>query len=940
MTHASLDFRPHTEGIGPATRAVVFGERPTPPYLARRTIRSLTDAGLILAEEPLEPALASARGSLWLVREGAWLAHRATFVAPPSSRTCRPLCALGAVLPAPGSAAGADEEAWARILARTGGDLDAVIAEGLPPLASVWLEPPLAAALARRRAVSEELSRALAAVLLEAGARVVRHRPLDVHADARLRVAEVVTSLQQGGAERVVIELSCELRRLGVPTSLIALGGPTRAAFASPTGTVHLPPGWAGRPDLGVPVLNALAAFGADLIHGHLIERAEVERLGAAGIPLMLTIHNVRAGWPEGTAELSASDAALLVGCSRAVESELSAAGVPLPTRTVWNGIDFTPHQATPARAAAARRWRRRLGLAADDLVLLAVANPRPQKRLQLLPRVLAATRDESRHRGERRRVRLVLAGGGYRKADRRILDDLRSEAARLGLANDVRVAGSVDDMAGLLAAADVLVSTSAYEGLSLAQIEALASGLPVVATAVGGTPELAAGNAAMALVDVDAPPAAYAREIVDFLARRPASGCASAAVHFTRERMARAYARLYPRAVSRSTGRPGRGLLLVTNNLSTGGAQSSARRLLLGLREQGVGVRAAVLQEQPRYPTPGRRALLDAGLEVLALSPAAGAEVGVAALFEAIDLDPPEAVLLWNALAEDKVLLADGLLDVPVFDVSPGEMYYESLDRYFERPRPGLPYRTAAEYGARLAGVIVKYEGEADRAARVLGAPVHVIPNGVPPADPVARGTGREGPVVIGTLARLDRRKKVDHLLEAVARANGRLPPHLVRIGGGVEPGCASYAEALRERASTCRVDWRGEVLDPAAFLRELDIFALVAEPAGCPNSSLEAMSVGLPVVATDVGGMSEQVVDGVTGRLVPSGDPDAMAEALVRLSWDAVERARLGAAGHARVRERFSLERMVTGYRRICLPSDCRLTPFRPILTPSTKP
>ena len=388
---------------------------------------------------------------------------------------------------------------------------------------------------------------------------------------------------------------------------------------------------------------------------------------------------------------------------------------------------------------------------------------------------------------------------------------------------------------------------------------------------------------------------------------------------------MAHAYVSLYPRAVAAHGRRVRRGLLLVTNNFSTGGAQSSARRLLLGLRDQGVAVRAAVLEEQEAFPTPGRRALMEAGVEVVALPPptCADAEESVRRLLETIDRDPPEAVLLWNAMAPYKILLAEALLDVPLFDVSPGEMYYESLARYLERPRPGLPYRSAAAYGARLAGVIVKYRGERERARRTLGAPVHVIPNGVSPLDgaPTARPVAAGRPLTIGTLARLDPRKKVHALLDALARANGRMPPYVLRIGGGVERGCADYAAELRARANGGPVEWAGEVADPSAFLRELDLFALVAEPAGCPNASLEAMAAGLPVVATDVGGVAEQIVEGVTGHVVPRDDPDALAAALVRLAHDRGARVRLGQAGRERIRTDFSLEGMVAAYRRVCL-------------------
>ena len=905
-------------------RTIVFGADDAAAHLAARTRRSLARAE-VLAEGDVAAgeALGSASEPVWLLRAGAWRARRGPISFPPPSGTGRPLCALGAILPLTG-ASHEDATLWAETLAATGGDLDGRRLSPLPPPASVFLEASLARALGPRLAGGAPFESALEETLRASRARVVRYPPLDVHTDRVLRVAQVVTSLQQGGAERVALSLSEALPKMGSATLLVALGGPTRASFAVPPGALDL--SWQRRLDREAriaPLLEALDAFGADVVHAHLLEGSEVRRLSAGGIPLVATIHNVREGWPVGTEDMRATDATLLVACARAVEPDLRAR-LALPVRTVWNGVDFGPDATTAGRAARAAAWRRQLGLGADDLLLVVVANPRPQKRLPFLPQVLAATRDEMARRGARRRTRLVIVGGGSRARDRAVLDEVQAEGRRAGVDGDLHLAGSVHDVAGLLSAADVMVSASAFEGLSLAHIEAVAAGLPLVATAVGGTPELAEGNPAIALVPAEAGPEAYAAAIVDVAASPPPGGREAAALHFTVERMACRYASLYPRAVAAHGRGTRNGVLLVTNNLSTGGAQSSARRLLLGLRDQGVRVRAAVLEEQDSFPTPGRRALLEAGVEVAALPPPAiaDAEEAVRTLLAHIDRDPPAAVLLWNAMAPHKVLLVDALLDIPVFDVSPGEMYYESLARYLERPRPGLPYRSASDYGARLAGIIVKYQGEAERARRTLGAPVHVIPNGVArlegfePRTPV-----RDRPLAIGTLARLDPRKKVHELLEALAKANGRMPPHVLRIGGGVERGCDDYAAELRARANGSPVEWVGEIGDPQPFLRELDLFALVAEPAGCPNASLEAMAAGLPVVATAVGGMAEQIVEGVTGHVVPAGDTDALAEALVRLSHDAAARIRLGRAGRERVRKDFSLDTMVASYRRVCL-------------------
>jgi glycosyltransferase involved in cell wall biosynthesis len=142
-----------------------------------------------------------------------------------------------------------------------------------------------------------------------------------------------------------------------------------------------------------------------------------------------------------------------------------------------------------------------------------------------------------------------------------------------------------------------------------------------------------------------------------------------------------------------------------------------------------------------------------------------------------------------------------------------------------------------------------------------------------------------------------------------------------VLRVAGGVEAGAEEYAAALRRQAEGLNVEWLGGLDDPGPFLRGLDLFVLVAEPAGCPNASLEALALGLPAVVTDVGGAAEQVPDGVTGRLVPRDDVAALAAALAELAADAAARAALGAAGRAHVAAHFGLERMVTAYRRVCL-------------------
>ena len=128
------------------------------------------------------------------------------------------------------------------------------------------------------------------------------------------------------------------------------------------------------------------------------------------------------------------------------------------------------------------------------------------------------------------------------------------------------------------------------------------------------------------------------------------------------------------------------------------------------------------------------------------------------------------------------------------------------------------------------------------------------------------------------------------------------------------------NHARELRRAARGLPVEWCGELDGTRDFLAGLDIFVMISEPSGCPNASLEAMAAGVPVIATDVGGAREQILDGVCGRLAPRRDPAALADAIVALAHDEPRRAALAQAGRTRVRECFSLDRMVSSYAYLC--------------------
>jgi glycosyltransferase involved in cell wall biosynthesis len=715
------------------------------------------------------------------------------------------------------------------------------------------------------------------------------------------------------------------LNRLGVAVAVAALGRPTRTAFPEPTHFFNLSSAARDPESRANAIAKAAREFGADLVHGHLLSAAEARAVRALGLPLVLTLHNMPAGWPVGVGDGGAPLADLLLACSCAVADQAREANLGAPLRTVWNGIDPGAVIPQEQRESVRRKWREKLGWTQDDFVIAAIANPRRQKCLARLPAILASLQ----HRLRPRTARLLLAGAAARGSEDggRAASELDAAIAMYPQPESIRSIGAVHEIGEVLAASDALVSVSAFEGLSLAHLEALAAGLPVVATDAGGTREIAAQTEALRLLSLDTTDDEVAAKLADVAAAPPPTPPPLPA-SFKRHEMAARTHWFYPQVLTPRRS-DGDGLWLVINNFSTGGAQSSARRLLLGLAARGVKVRAAVVEEHPKKSTPGRAALIAAGIPVLAVPPPSSLDgpQAVARVIKAIAADRPRAVLFWNVIQVLKVLIADSLLDVPIFDVSPGEMYFHSLARYFANPRPGLPYRHAHEYGARLAGVVVKYASEAEQAAQTLGAPVHVIPNGVPldpivgrRSSPQSRPPRKPGLLVLGTAARLSPDKRLGDLLDAVRLAAPRLPRFVLRIAGGVERGAEKHARELRQAARGLPVEWCGELADTREFLAGLDLFMMISEPSGCPNASLEALAAGVPVVATDVGGAREQIIDGVCGRLTPRRDNTALADAIVDLAHDTARRAAFAEAGLAHIRERFSMDRMLADYMTLC--------------------
>jgi len=219
-----------------------------------------------------------------------------------------------------------------------------------------------------------------------------------------------------------------------------------------------------------------------------------------------------------------------------------------------------------------------------------------------------------------------------------------------------------------------------------------------------------------------------------------------------------------------------------------------------------------------------------------------------------------------------------------------------------------------AAAFGATCtAAGAAHLRGLADDPAKIDLAYHGLDLSGFP--SPPERGV-RTGPATLLSVGRLVEKKGYDDLLDALARLPARLDWRFVHIGGG------EMSKQMTARAETLglsgHIEWRGkrdrdEVI---AAMREADLFVLPAKIArsgdrdGLPNVLMEAASQRLPIVSTAVAAIQEFVRDGVDGRLVPPGDPGALAAAIADMLDQPEAAAAMARSAHARLTAEFGVE------------------------------
>ena len=241
------------------------------------------------------------------------------------------------------------------------------------------------------------------------------------------------------------------------------------------------------------------------------------------------------------------------------------------------------------------------------------------------------------------------------------------------------------------------------------------------------------------------------------------------------------------------------------------------------------------------------------------------------------------------------------------------------------ELPAPGAKRAAALRLAFTVADVLVAVSGAVSEMLRTHSRrkAIVTVHNGIATTELPRRSDG--APFTVGTIGTVSRLKGTDVFLRAAALARRDRPALRFEHAGqpnlhndpGLDDELAALLVADRLESAVTMLGRR-----PAEeVLSSWDVFVLTSRMDAFPLATLEAMAAGLPVIATNVGGLPEQIDHLESGVLVPPDDPPALAEWIVRLHDDPALRRRLGEEGARRVRESFTIEGQAEGLHRAYL-------------------
>ncbi len=340
--------------------------------------------------------------------------------------------------------------------------------------------------------------------------------------------------------------------------------------------------------------------------------------------------------------------------------------------------------------------------------------------------------------------------------------------------------------------------------------------------------------------------------------------------------------------------------IAFVAGTLGRGGAERQLFHHVKILREIGAKVKVYCLSQGEYWEGP----IMDLGVPVVCFGQSSSRRARLRSLLAALRAEPMQVIQSQHFFTNVYAAVVGSRLGIPHVGAirSDGKLESNNMNWLLGMLSLNLPRYLAANSETAFANVRKRrFRSKFNVYLRNVIDTDHFCPPLESSNCRVVRILG------VGRFIEAKRFDRFVNIIKAV-RERTKQPVEALLVGEG--PSMSQIRSMVEESGGACSVRLAGESNDVLKYYHQADIHLLTSDHEGMPNVVLEAMACGLPVVASDVGGVREIVVSDETGYVIPPGDLDAFIAAVLKLVENARLRRLLGEAGRRRVVQDHSID------------------------------
>lgn len=637
----------------------------------------------------------------------------------------------------------------------------------------------------------------------------------------------IIPSLNLGGAEKIVLEVAEDYFEMGQNIDVVALReGNTEHKFSKNINlhrVGHL--SWIERMAYSAGLIKAskLPAF------CHLQSMDEMQKLWAYGVQTVPVVHNAAMGWHYNEEWNSAENIPYVVACGHIVKDQLLAQGLTKKILVIRHNIRpikvLDPEQISKIKSQ----------YGSYDFIIGMIGRICPQKNYERAVEVLHYVR-------KYKNAKLVIIGGTNKDGALSHLK-ITAKAHALNVFEHVDFLGPIPNASNLLPTFDVFLNTSHFEGVSIATMEALASGVPVVSLDGGGQREILEE-----VLPQDVENSIIAKKILE---ATPFKRIAPDWIRYSNMLT-------YGQSLSLNKIHKNDNILFVTSNMDVGGAQRSLCNLSEMFGKNNYNTHVAILKEKGAIDFINDSET--AGVNFWDLDTKGSLWNRASRVLNLISKENISKVVFWNMDPETKIVVSKSLeaTNIEVFDVSPGPAMHEEM-----LSRSDFAKFLAKDYHQyfKTVKLISKYDDN-------NSYNIAVIPNGVkesvPQNEMMADFDTHKSAVIVG---RINHFKMVNMWNDLAEKLKAKNIPLCV-IGGNHEGEKEGMDILLKNKSDNLHM--LGFHPYPQKVMHQFGVLVMLSTHQGSPNTSLEAISSGLPVIANADGGVIDQITHEFNGMII----------------------------------------------------------------------